>query len=188
MAPGSKRSNSSLIHWRGTDAPRPVDQKPSAGWSRILLLLEGSQPTMSMAKVYETVFSASVVLAVFYPFFVYWRTYVAFRLLGTRVEQLGLAWFSFEFQLPNLRSNARLCGLFRRSSCRLQEPSYRDSKSNQRRANPAVLIMAIGYQIAVDSEPGFRVQPSGRSRKLANRRLVEEGARACSFDCACLFG
>ena len=56
---------------------------------------------MSMAKVYETVFSASVVLAVFYPFFVYWRTYVAFRLLGTRVEQLGLAWFSFEFQLPN---------------------------------------------------------------------------------------
>jgi integrase len=25
----------------------------------------------------------------------------------------------------------------------------------------AVLIMAIGYQIAVDSEPGFRVQPSG---------------------------
>ena len=24
----------------------------------------------------------------------------------------------------------------------------------------AVLIMAIGYQIAVDSEPGFRVQPS----------------------------
>jgi hypothetical protein len=53
---------------------------------------------------------------------------------------------------------------------------------------PAVLIMAIGYQIAVDSEPGFRVQPSGRSRKLANRRLVEEGARACSFDCAWLFG
>jgi hypothetical protein len=53
---------------------------------------------------------------------------------------------------------------------------------------PAVLIMAIGYQIAVDSEPGFRVQPSGRSRKLANRRVVEEGARACSFDCAWLFG
>src|SRR5580692_10556364 len=57
----------------------------------------------------------------------------------------------------------------------------------QYRHGAAVLIMAIGYQIAVDSEPGFRVQPSGRSRKLANRRLVEEGARACSFDCACLF-
>ena len=27
--------------------------------------------------------------------------------------------------------------------------------------SPAVLIMAIGYQIAVDREPGFRVQPSG---------------------------
>jgi hypothetical protein len=27
--------------------------------------------------------------------------------------------------------------------------------------NAAVLIMAIGYQIAVDREPGFRVQPSG---------------------------
>jgi hypothetical protein len=57
-----------------------------------------------------------------------------------------------------------------------------------RRGDSAVLIMAIGYQIAVDSEPGFRVQPSGRSRKLANRRVVEEGARACSFDCAWLFG
>jgi hypothetical protein len=50
LAPRSKRSNSPLIHWRGTDAPRPVDQKPSAGWSRILLLLEGSRPTLSMAK------------------------------------------------------------------------------------------------------------------------------------------
>jgi hypothetical protein len=28
-------------------------------------------------------------------------------------------------------------------------------------ASSAVLIMAIGYQIADDSEPGFRVQPSG---------------------------
>jgi hypothetical protein len=135
LAPRSKRSNSPLIHWRGTDAPRPVDQKPSAGWSRILLLLEGSRPTLSMAKFMR-------------PYSLprwFWRCSIRFSSTGGLTSPSGFselvlsnsAWRGSRlgFSCRILRSNARLCGLFRRISCRLQEPSYRDSKSNQRRAN-----------------------------------------------------
>jgi hypothetical protein len=36
-----------------------------------------------------------------FAIFVYWRIYVAFRLLDRRVKELGFAWFSFQFQLPS---------------------------------------------------------------------------------------
>ena len=45
-------------------------------------------------------FVGLLISATCYVAFVYWRVYIAYKLLGGRVEKLGFLWFSFQFQVP----------------------------------------------------------------------------------------
>jgi hypothetical protein len=56
---------------------------------------------LNMTETGATIlFAALLASAPCYAAFVYWRTYIAYKLLGDRVEKLGFLWFSFQFQLP----------------------------------------------------------------------------------------
>jgi hypothetical protein len=65
--------------------------KVATNWGGLLNMIETGATIL---------FAAWLASATCYVAFFYWRVYIAYKLLGGRVEKLGFLWFSFQFQFP----------------------------------------------------------------------------------------